>query len=82
MVLLLLSALVIKVVGFILSLLPDISIPVFEVPNLFIQIINLLNYILPMDTLGTLFGLTIAITSFRITLAIINKILSLIEVIS
>lgn len=82
MVLLLLSALVIKVVGFILSLLPDISIPVFEVPNLFIQIINLLNYILPMDTLGTLFGLTLAITSFRITLAIINKILSLIEVVT
>lgn len=82
MVLLFISALVVKVVGFIISLLPDISIPVFEVPNLIIQIINLLNYILPMDTLATLFGFTVVITSFRVTLAIVNKILSLIEVVT
>lgn len=82
MVLLFLSTLVIKVVGVILDLLPNVSIPIFEVPNLIVQIINLLNYILPMDTLATLFGFTIAITSFRVTLAIVNKILHLIEVIS
>ena len=80
MLLFLLSEVFIKIFEFIIDLLPDVSIPVLEVPALLVQIINLLNYILPMDTLGTLFGLTIMITSFRIVLAIINKILSLLEV--
>lgn len=80
MLLFLLSEAFIKIFEFIIDLLPDVSIPVLEVPALLVQIINLLNYILPMDTLGTLFGLTIMITSFRIVLAIINKILSLLEV--
>lgn len=80
MLLFLLSEVFIKIFDFFIGLLPDVSIPVLEVPALLVQIVNLLNYILPMDTLGTLFGLTIMITSFRIVLAIINKILSLLEV--
>lgn len=82
MILLLLTALAIKVISTIVGFLPNISIPVYDVPNSIVQIINFLNYILPMDTLGTLFGFTIAITSFRIVLSIINKILNLLEVIS
>lgn len=81
MILLFLSAIVLKVVDLVISLLPTLNIPVFEVPSLIVQIINLLNYILPMDTLGTLFVLTISITGFRIILAIVNKVISLIEVI-
>lgn len=81
MILLVLFSALLAVADFILDLLPKIEIPVFEVPTNLVQIINLLNYILPMDTLNFLFGLTITITGFRIILAIINKLLGLIEVI-
>lgn len=81
MILLVLFSALLAVADFILNLLPGISIPVFEVPANMVEIINLLNYILPMDTLSFLFGLTISITGFRIVLAIINKLLGLIEVV-
>lgn len=80
MVLLFLSNAVLDVVRLILDLLPDWDIDIFQVPTLFTEIINLLYYILPMDTLKTLFGLTIMITSFRIILAIVNKVFSVLEV--
>lgn len=76
----LISSLIFKVVDLLIGLLPDFIVPVFEVPTLLVQILNLLYYILPMDTLSTLFALTIAITAFRIVLAIINKVLNLLEV--
>lgn len=80
MILLLLSSIVIKAVRLIIGLLPGISIEEYVVPDLITEIINLLDYILPMDTLNTLFGLTLVITGFRVVLAIINKILDIIEV--
>lgn len=80
MILLLLSSIIIKAVRLIIGLLPGISIEEYVVPDLITEIINLLNYILPMDTLNTLFGLTLVITGFRVVLAIINKILDIIEV--
>ena len=81
MILLLLSSIVIKAVRLVIGLLPGISIDEYVVPDLITEIINLLDYILPMDTLNTLFGLTLVITGFRVVLAIINKILDIIEVI-
>lgn len=80
MILLLLSSIVIKAVRLVIGLLPGISIEEYVVPDLITEIINLLDYILPMDTLNTLFGLTLVITGFRVVLAIINKILDIIEV--
>lgn len=80
MILLLLSSIVIKAVRLVIGLLPGISIEEYVVPDLITKIINLLDYILPMDTLNTLFGLTLVITGFRVVLAIINKILDIIEV--
>lgn len=80
MILLLLSSIIIKAVRLIIGLLPGISIEEYVVPDLITEIINLLDYILPMDTLNTLFGLTLVITGFRVVLAIINKILDIIEV--
>lgn len=77
----LISSLIFKVVDLVIGLLPDFVVPAFEVPTLLVQIINLLYYILPMDTLSYIFGLTVGITGFRIVLAIINKILNLLEVI-
>ena len=80
MILLLLSSIVIKAVRLVIGLLPGISIEEYVVPDLITEIINLLDYILPMDSLNTLFGLTLVITGFRVVLAIINKILDIIEV--
>ena len=80
MILLLLSSIVIKAVRLVIGLLPGISIEEYVVPDIITEIINLLDYILPMDTLNTLFGLTLVITGFRVVLAIINKILDIIEV--
>ncbi len=81
MILLVLFSALLSVADFILDLLPGVDIPVYEVPKSVVEIANLLYYILPMDTLNFLFGLTISITGFRIVLAIINKFLNLIEVI-
>lgn len=80
MILLLLSSIIIKAVRFVVGLLPGISIEEYVVPDLIVEIINLLEYILPMNTLNTIFGLTIVITGFRVVLAIINKILDIIDV--
>lgn len=79
MILLFITSIAIKVIGFILDLLPGMDIPVYEVPVLLTEIMNLLKYILPMNTLNTIFGLTMVITGFRLILAIINKVLNLLE---
>lgn len=81
MVLLFLSTVLLKVAKLVLGLLPDVYIPEFEVHYSFLEIINLLYYILPMDDIAKIFGLTVLITGFRIILAIINKVLNLLEVI-
>ncbi len=81
MILLFLSSIIIKAVRFVVGLLPGISIEEYVVPDILTEIVNLLNYILPMDTLNTIFGITIVITGFRIVLAIINKILNILEVV-
>ncbi len=80
MSLLFLGVAVISVITLIIGLLPTLDIPIFVVPDLFVEILNLLYYILPMDTLSTIFSLTILITGFRIVLAIIHNILSILEV--
>lgn len=80
MLILFISELLLKVVKVILDLLPDVHIPVFEVHYSFMEIVNLCYYILPMGDIATIFGLTVLITGFRIILAIINKVLNLMEV--
>lgn len=81
MLILFLSDLLLKVAKVILDLLPDVYIPEFEVNYSFMEIINLCYYILPMGDIATIFGLTVLITGFRLILAIINKVLNLMEVI-
>ena len=80
MLILFLSQLLLKAAKLILDLLPNVHIPEFEVQYSFTEIINLLYYILPMGDIATIFGLTVLITGFRIILAIINKVLNLMEV--
>lgn len=66
---------------FVLGLLPDWDIPAVEVPRYIVEIVNFIYYFLPMNTLSVLFGFTVLITSFRITLAIVTRVCALVEVI-
>lgn len=79
--LLFISKAIIDIIRFILGLLPDWNIPVVEVPRSVVEIVNFLYYILPMDTISILFGISVLITSFRVVLAIIYRVSQFIEVI-
>lgn len=72
---------IVDIIRFILGLLPDWDIPVVEVPRSVVEIVNFLYYILPMDTISVLFGISVLITSFRIVLSIIYRVSQFIEVI-
>lgn len=75
------SKAIVDIIRFILGLLPDWDIPVVEVPRSVVEIVNFLYYILPMDTISVLFGISVLITSFRIVLSIIYRVSQFIEVI-
>lgn len=79
--LLFISKAIVDIIRFILGLLPDWDIPVVEVPRSVVEIVNFLYYILPMDTISILFGISVLITSFRVVLAIIYRVSQFIEVI-
>ena len=79
--LLFISKAIVDIIRFILGLLPDWDIPVVEVPRSVVEIVNFLYYILPMDTISVLFGISVLITSFRIFLSIIYRVSQFIEVI-
>lgn len=79
--LLFISKAVIDIIRFILGLLPDWDIPAVEVPRSIVEIVNLLYYFLPMNTLSILFSITILITGFRLVLAIITRVLDFLQVI-
>ncbi len=79
--LLFISKAIVDIIRFILGLLPDWDIPVVEVPRSVVEIVNFLYYILPMDTISVLFGISVLITSFRIVLSIIYRVSQFIEVI-
>lgn len=79
--LLFISKAVIDIIRFILGLLPDWDIPAVEVPRSIVEIVNLLYYFLPMNTLSILFSITILITGFRLVLAIITRVLDFLQII-
>lgn len=79
--LLFISKSVIDIIRFILGLLPDWDIPTVEVPRNIVEIVNLLYYFLPMNTLSILFSITILITGFRLVLAIITRVLDFLQII-
>lgn len=79
--LLFISKAIVDIIRFILGLLPDWDIPAVEVPRSVVEIVNFLYYILPMDTISVLFGISVLITSFRVVLAIIYRVSQFIEVI-
>ena len=73
-----LSKAVITVLDLIISLIPDIDIPLFEIPQTALQIFSYAWYFLPMGIIQTLFGLSLLLTSIRYTWAIILRIKSFI----
>ena len=79
--LLFISKAIVDIIRFILGLIPDWDIPVVEVPRFVVEIVNFLYFILPMDTISVLFGISVLITSFRVDLAIIYRVSQFIEVI-
>ena len=79
--LLFISKAVIDIIRFSLGLLPDWDIPTVEVPRNIVEIVNLLYYFLPMNTLSILFSITILITGFRLVLAIITRVLDFLQII-
>ena len=79
--LLFISKAVIDIIRFILGLLPDWDIPTVEVPRNIVEIVTLLYYFLPMNTLSILFSITILITGFRLVLAIITRVLDFLQII-
>lgn len=74
----LLSSAVIQFINILIDLIPQIDIPIFELPKTLLEVQAALYYFLPMDTIQSLFGLTILITTVRITLAVIVRVKSFI----
>lgn len=70
------SEALIKLVEIILSLLPDIVMPVIEVSAVVIDIISIAHFILPVNVVTQLFTMSIGITCFRFILAMILRIKS------
>lgn len=67
------------VLDFVMGLLPFFDIPVdYTALTDFIGIVKSVSYFLPMDTIGTLFGITIAVMSFRIIVSVVKTIWELI----
>ena len=73
-----LSDAVINLITIIIDLLPEADIGVYQVPAVVTNIVNVCWFFLPMDTIGMLFGISVAITIFRITFALIIRIKSFI----
>lgn len=62
------------VIKFLFDLNPlNIELPTLSNVGAIAQIINLMNFILPMDTIGMLFILTFALTGVRLFIAIVKS---------
>ena len=69
------------VVG-LLSLLPDISWSVdSSVFSYFIGILQVAGYMLPMGTVGTIIGLIVALTTFRVIISVVRTVWELLPVV-
>lgn len=65
-----------------LGLIPSINIPVWSVPTAMTDIVNSLNYFLPMNTVWLCFTIMMSLTVVRITIAVLLRIKSFIPTIS
>ena len=65
-----------------LGLIPSINIPVWSVPSAMTDIVNSLNYFLPMNIVWLCFTIMMSLTVVRITIAVLLRIKSFIPTIS
>lgn len=71
-----------KFINWWLGLVPTINIPVWSVPSSMTDIVNALNYFLPMNTVWLCFTIMMSLTIVRITIAVLLRIKSFIPTIS
>ena len=81
-VLSLIVCLIDKFITWWLGLVPVLNIPVWSVPSSMTDIVNALNYFLPMDTVWLCFSIMMALTATRITIAVLLRIKSFIPTIA
>lgn len=73
---------VFSIVEGLLSFLPSISIPVTMArDSTFFGLVRCVLYLLPLDTVGTIVGLLVAIASFRLIIAVIKTIWDLLPLV-
>lgn len=78
----LILSLVSKFFSVVISLIPDFNIPDFTVPQSMTNILQFVNYFLPMDTMFVAFHSVILLTLIRLTVAVLRFIKSFIPGIS
>ena len=73
---------VFQIVNGLLSLLPSISVPTTMArDSTFFGMVRCVLYLLPLDTVGVIVGLLVAITGFRIVISIIKTIWDLLPIV-
>ena len=73
---------VFQIVNGLLSLLPSISVPATMArDSTFFGIVRCVLYLLPLDTVGVIVGLLVAISGFRIVISIIKTIWDLLPIV-
>ena len=78
----LILSLVSKFFSVVISLIPDFDIPDFYVPSSMYNIIQFVNYFLPMNTMFIAFHSVIMLTLIRLTVAVLRFLKSFIPGIS
>ena len=71
-----------KFVSLVIGLIPDFDIPDIVVPECMTTVIQIVNYLLPMNTLWYAFHATLLLTLIRLTVAVLRFIKSFIPGIS
>ena len=73
---------VFQIVEWILTPLPEIAIPtVMARDSTFFGMVRCVLYLLPLDTIGTIVGLIVAIAGFRIIISIVKTIWDLLPIV-
>lgn len=71
-----------NIVNGLLSVLPEITVPAMMArDSIFSGMLRCALYFLPLGTVGTIVGLLVSITSFKITIAIIKTIWDLLPIV-
>ena len=71
-----------QIVGWLLEPIPEITIPAALGPtSTFFSFVRCVLYLLPLDTIGVIVGILVAISTFRIVISIIKTIWDLLPIV-